>query len=43
MDSIYGARGEVVSGCEVDGRHVFKDQVAARFATTMRELSELPA
>jgi formiminoglutamate deiminase len=27
----------------VDGRHVFKDQVAARFATTMRELSELPA
>ena len=27
----------------VDGRHVFKDQVAARFTTTMRELSELPA
>jgi formimidoylglutamate deiminase len=27
----------------VDGRHVFKDQVAARFATTMRELSEPPA
>ena len=26
----------------VDGRHVFKDQIAAQFATTMRELSELP-
>jgi formimidoylglutamate deiminase len=26
----------------VDGRHVFRDQIAARFATTMRELSELP-
>ena len=26
----------------VDGRHVFKDQVAARFAITMRELSEAP-
>jgi formimidoylglutamate deiminase len=27
----------------VDGRHVFKDQVAARFTATMLELSELPA
>jgi formimidoylglutamate deiminase len=26
----------------VDGRHVFKDQIAARFATTMGELSEAP-
>jgi hypothetical protein len=26
----------------VDCRHVFKDQVAARFAATMRELSGLP-
>ena len=27
----------------VDGRHVFRDQIAAQFATTMRELSELPS
>ncbi|MGB3579780.1 MAG: formimidoylglutamate deiminase [Roseiarcus sp.] len=26
-----------------DGRHVFRDQIAAQFAATMRELSELPA
>ncbi len=26
----------------VDGRHVFRDQIAAQFAATMRELSELP-
>jgi len=27
----------------VDGRHVFRDQIAAQFAATMRELSEQPA
>jgi formiminoglutamate deiminase len=27
----------------VDGRHVFRDQIAAQFAATMRELSEMPA
>ena len=38
MDCVWSGGLKVVA----DGRHVFKDQVAAQFVTTMRELSELP-
>jgi formimidoylglutamate deiminase len=39
VDCVWSSGLKVV----VKGRHVFKEQVAARFATTMRELSEQPA
>jgi cytosine/adenosine deaminase-related metal-dependent hydrolase len=38
VDCVWSSGLKVV----VDGRHVFRDQVAERFASTMRELSELP-
>ena len=38
VDCVWSGGRKVVA----DGRHVFKDQVAAQFVTTMRELSELP-
>ncbi|MGH6797558.1 MAG: formimidoylglutamate deiminase [Roseiarcus sp.] len=39
VDCVWSGGLKVVGG----GRHVFKDQIAAQFAKTMRELSERPA
>ena len=39
VDCVWSGGLKVVSG----GRHVFKDQIAAQFVRTMRELSEQPA
>jgi formimidoylglutamate deiminase len=39
VDCVWGGGLKVVAG----GRHVFRDEIAAQFAKTMRELSERPA
>ncbi len=39
VDCVWSGGLKVVAG----GRHVFKDQIAAQFAKTMRELIEMPA
>jgi cytosine/adenosine deaminase-related metal-dependent hydrolase len=39
VDCVWSGGLKVVAG----GRHVFKDEIAAQFVKTMRELSEQPA